>query len=67
MKYIHTDEEKPLKDLVRDATFVFMCSFVGGIAYFKLDGSIADFFNILTEAKTLHPAAAQVFTDEPGF
>jgi len=67
MRMIESDEQKPLKDLVRDAVFVFMCSFAGGFTYFKLDHSIGDFFNILTETKTLHVATPQIFTDEPGF
>jgi len=66
-RYTDAEEQKPIKELVLDATFVFICSFVGGFTYFKIDHSMSDFFNILTETKTLNPSATQIFTDEPGF
>uniref|UniRef100_A0A6C0I4B1 Uncharacterized protein n=1 Tax=viral metagenome TaxID=1070528 RepID=A0A6C0I4B1_9ZZZZ len=67
MRYSDEEEQRPIKQLALDATFVFICSFVGGFTYFRLDHSIGDFFNILTETKTLNPSVTQIFTDEPGF
>lgn len=66
MKYIQK-EWKPLKLLVRDAFIVFICSITSLFVYFQLDGTIHDFFNVVTENKVLNPSATQVFTDEPGF
>jgi hypothetical protein len=66
MKYIQK-EAKPLKEIVRDAAYVFLSSIVAGFIIFQFNGSIGDFFNILTQTKTLDPAATQVFTDEPTF
>ena len=66
MKYLEK-EWKPLKLLVRDAFLVFVCSIISLFVYFQLDGSIHDFFNVVTENKVLNPSATQVFTDEPGF
>lgn len=66
MKYLEK-EWKPLKSVVRDAVIVFICTFASGFVIFEMNGSINDFFNVVTETKTLNPAATQVFTDDPGF
>jgi len=66
MKYLDK-EFKPLKFLVRDAVMVFVCSFVASLFVFNMDGSITDFFNVLTDTKSLNTATTQIFTDEPGF
>jgi len=66
MKYLEK-EWKPLKVLIRDGAIVFACSFVAVYIMLEMNGSIQDFFNVVTETKTLNPAATQVFTDEPGF
>lgn len=66
MKYIQK-EWKPLKYLVRDAFIVFICSIISLFVYLQLNGTIHDFFNVVTESKVLNPSATQVFTDEPGF
>jgi hypothetical protein len=66
MKYLDK-ELKPLKFLVRDAVIVFVCSLAAAIFVFNMDGSITDFFNVLTDTKTLNTATTQIFTDEPGF
>ena len=66
MKYLEK-EWKPLKVLIRDAVIVFACSFLCSFVILDLDGTIQDFFNVVTETKTLNTASTQVFTDEPGF
>jgi multisubunit Na+/H+ antiporter MnhB subunit len=66
MKYLDK-EFKPLKFLVRDAVIVFVCSLAAALFVFNMDGSITDFFNVLTDTKTLNTATTQIFTDEPGF
>lgn len=66
MKYLDK-ELKPLKFLVRDAVIVFVCSLAAALFVFNMDGSITDFFNVLTDTKTLNTATTQIFTDEPGF
>ena len=66
MKFIDK-EFKPLKYIVRDAVYVFICSGIGILAYSGIHGQVNDFFNIVTETKTLNPANTQVFTDAPGF
>jgi len=66
MKYLEKDM-KPLKFMVRDGMIVMMCSIFVGYFTFHMDNTITDFFNIITETKTLNAAATQVFTGEPGF
>jgi len=66
MKYIQK-EWKPLKLLVRDAFLVFICSIISLFVYFQLNGTIHDFFNVVTETKVLNPSTTQVFTGEPEF
>lgn len=66
MKYLDKDF-KPLKIFVRDSIYVFISSLVSTLFYFHMDGSISDFFNVLTDTRTLNTGATQIFTDEPGF
>jgi hypothetical protein len=66
MKYID-QELKPMKFLLRDAFMVFICSFTGSFLIFNMNLSITDFFNVVTESKTLNSSTTQIFTDEPGF
>jgi hypothetical protein len=66
MKYLEKTW-KPLKVLIRDAVIVFLSCFVGSFLVLEFNGSIQDFFNVVTETKTLNPASTQVFTDAPGF
>jgi hypothetical protein len=66
MKYLEK-EFKPLKYIVRDAVIVFTSSLGAAYGFFYTKGSINDFFNIVTENKTLNMEAAQIFTDTPGF
>lgn len=66
MKYLEK-EFKPLKYIVRDAVIVFSSSLGAAYGFFYMKGSISDFFNIVTENKTLNMEATQIFTDTPGF
>jgi hypothetical protein len=66
MKYLDK-QMKPLKNVIRDALMVFVASFVGAYVFSLFGGSVQEFFNIVTESKTLNAAATQVFTDVPGF
>lgn len=66
MKYLDK-QLKPLKNIIRDAFMVFVSTLVGVYAFSLFGGSVQEFFNIVTESKTLNAAATQVFTDVPGF
>ena len=66
MKFIDK-EYKPLKILVKDAIMVFGSTLVASYAFFYMNGSFKDFMNVITETKTLDPAATQIFTDAPAF
>lgn len=60
-------EQKPLKFVVRDTIIVFLSCLVSSFSFFYLENYISDFFNIVTETKTLNTNATQIFTDAPGF
>jgi len=62
-----SEEPKPVKNLVRDSLIVFISSLTGGYGYFYLHGTVAEFFDVITETKSLNPAATQIFTDDPAF
>lgn len=66
MKYLDK-QMKPLKTVIRDAFMVFVSALIGVYAFSLFGGSVQEFFNIVTESKTLNAAATQVFTDVPGF
>jgi multisubunit Na+/H+ antiporter MnhB subunit len=66
MKFIEK-EMRPLKDLVRDALMVFIASFTGYYLYFKMDGSVSDFFHAVTETNVINPMNTEIFTDKPDF
>ena len=66
MKYI-SKEWKPIKTIIRESLFVLVSSILSVVVFFLTNGKISDFFNILTENKTLAPSATEVFTGEPGF
>ena len=66
MKYLEK-EWKPLKFVVRDAIIVFICGSIASFVFIHLDSSISDFFNVVTDNKTLNTNAVQIFTDAPGF
>jgi hypothetical protein len=66
MKYI-SKEWKPMKTVIRDSLLVLVGSTFSVLIYFLTNGRMNDFFNILTENKTLKPSATEIFTGEPGF
>lgn len=66
MKYLEK-EFKPLKYIVRDASIAFISALGAAYGFFYMKGSISDFFNIVTENKTLNMETTQIFTDLPGF
>jgi len=66
MKYI-SKEWKPMKTVIRETLLVLVSSTVSVVAYFLTNGSLSDFFNVITENKTLKPSATEVFTGDPGF
>lgn len=66
MKFIDK-ELKPLKFVIRDSVIVYVCSTICLVFYANMGGSITDFMSVVTDTKTLNPAATQIFTDEPGF
>jgi hypothetical protein len=66
MKYLEK-EFKPLKYIVRDSVIVFGSALGAAYGFFYMKGSFSDFFNIVTENKTLNMEATQIFTDTPGF
>ena len=68
IEYRHfSDENKPLKDIVRDCLLVLICSVSGSYIYFYFQKNIRDFFNVVTETKVLNSATTEVFTDVPTF
>jgi hypothetical protein len=60
-------EVKPLKEIIRDALVVLVCSISGSFAFFHFQGTLIDFFNAVTETKALNPVATEIFTDVPAF
>uniref|UniRef100_A0A6C0DSE2 Uncharacterized protein n=1 Tax=viral metagenome TaxID=1070528 RepID=A0A6C0DSE2_9ZZZZ len=66
MRYLDK-EPKPLKDIVRDTIIIFCSSLLGSFIYFNMNNTIKEFFNIVTETKTLNPETTMIFTDSPGF
>ena len=65
MKYV-SKEWKPLKIVIRDSVIVFISGFISIVLFFMSNGDVTDFFNVITENKTLKPSATEVFTGEPG-
>ena len=66
MKYLEK-EMKPLKYIVRDAIIVFGSALSASYGFFYMKGSISDFFDVVTENKTINIETTQIFTDAPGF
>ena len=66
MKYI-SKEWKPMKTVIRESLLVLVSSTISVVVYFLTNGNMSDFFNVITESKTLKPSATEVFTGEPGF
>lgn len=66
MKYI-SKEWKPLKLVIRDAVIVLISSVAAIFAFNVSNGTMTDFFNIVTDNVVLNPSATEVFTGDPGF
>lgn len=66
MKYIE-HEMKPVKHVVRDALAVLLSSIVVQYAFLNMGNNVSEFFNILTNSKSVEPVAPTVFTDTPVF
>ena len=66
MKYV-SKEWKPLKNVIRDSVVVLASSIVAIGVYFLTNGRMTDFFNVITDNKTLKPSATEIFTGDPGF
>ena len=58
---------KPTKEIIREGFFVFISSIVSLFLFFKMSGTLTEFFNIITDTKTDTVKATEVFTGEPGF
>ena len=58
---------KPTKEIIREGFFVFISSLVSLFLFFKMSGTLTEFFNIITDTKTDTVKATEVFTGEPGF
>jgi len=66
MKYFEK-QMIPLKFIIRDATLVFCSNFIGLFTLIKMNGSMDDFFNIVTSTNAINLKETQIFTDAPGF
>lgn len=68
MKFIDK-EMKPIKNVVRDAVYVFVAGFVGVFGVLNMNGSLTDFMKVITNNKTadVTSGTTQIFTDAPGF
>ena len=58
---------KPTKEIIREGFFVFISSIVSLFLFFKMSGTLTEFFNIITDTKTDTVKATEVFTGDPGF
>jgi hypothetical protein len=67
IRILKTQESRPLKEIVRDALVVLVCSMTGAFGFFHFQTYITDFFNVVTETKVLNAANTQIFTDVPAF
>jgi hypothetical protein len=69
MKFIGNENPpRPLKFLIRDFIEVFLSSLMGAFVLFKINHSLTDFINTLTNTPSLDCSINPViFTDEPGF
>jgi hypothetical protein len=66
MKFVDK-EIKPLKYVVRDSLIVLLCTSVATTVVFNMNNSISEFFNVVTDSKTINPSSTEIFTDAPGF
>jgi len=66
MKYV-AKQWTPLKYVIRDAVMVFGSALLGLFIFFQINGTMTDFFNVVTDGKAMNLNTTQVFTDAPGF
>ena len=66
MKYV-AKQWTPLKYIIRDAVMVFGSALLGLFVFFQINGTMTDFFNVVTDGKAMNLNTTQVFTDAPGF
>ena len=66
MKYLE-EEWLPMKVVVRDAIMVFAAALTASFMFFNMNTYIIDFFNVVTDTKTINTATTQIFTDDPAF
>jgi hypothetical protein len=66
MKYV-AKQWTPLKYVIRDAVMVFGSALLGLFVFFQINGTMTDFFNVVTDGKAMNLNTTQVFTDAPGF
>ncbi len=65
MKFVHK-EMRPMKELMRDSVVVAVATAVASLSVMTLTQPVNGFIDAITE-KTAIPAAANVFTGDPGF
>lgn len=58
---------KPTKEIIREGFFVFLSALLSLFLFFKMSGTLTEFFNIITDTKTEIVKSTEVFTGEPGF
>lgn len=58
---------KPTKEIIREGFFVFLSALLSLFLFFKMSGTLTEFFNIITDTKTENVKSTEVFTGEPGF
>lgn len=69
IKFIEKKQNVPLKEIVRDAVIIFICSLSSTYIYFNMINTINDFFNIVSEKNPIASSIenADVFTGNPEF
>jgi hypothetical protein len=65
MKFVHK-EMRPMKELMRDSVVVAVATALASLSVMTLNKPMNGFIDAITE-KTAIPAAANVFTGDPGF
>jgi hypothetical protein len=66
IKYIEKTKV-PLKNIVRDALIIFVCSLSATFIYFNMIDVINNFFNVVTENNVAFGSTTEVFTGHPEF
>jgi hypothetical protein len=66
MKFINKEME-PVRDVAREAIFVFIASISCGFVFAEFGGSIDGFLNIITENKVLDISSPPIFSGNAEF